>query len=89
MSELIPAGARGRAVAIERNLIAFGIDIAYYYNIGMSYKTGPAQWRAPIASQGAIIIAQVAWCYLLPESPRWLTPTYVLPDQILGTLESY
>ncbi|KAL8870827.1 MAG: hypothetical protein Q9174_003216 [Haloplaca sp. 1 TL-2023] len=73
VSELIHAKARGRAVAIEGNLIAFGIVIAYYYNIGMSYTTGPAQWRAPIASQGAIIIAQVAWTYFLPESPRWLT----------------
>ncbi|KAI4264671.1 MAG: hypothetical protein L6R38_000164 [Xanthoria sp. 2 TBL-2021] len=73
ISELIPAKARGRAVAIEGNLIAFGIVIAYYYNIGMSYTTGPAQWRAPIASQSAIIIARIAWCYLLPESPRWLT----------------
>lgn len=60
-------------MAIEGNLIAFGIVIAYYYNIGMSYTTGPAQWRAPIASQGAIILAQVVWTYLLPESPRWLT----------------
>ncbi|KAL8852639.1 MAG: hypothetical protein Q9221_002519 [Calogaya cf. arnoldii] len=55
ISELIPAKARGRAVAIEGNLIAFGIV------------------RAPVASQRAIIIAQIAWCYLLPESPRWLT----------------
>ena len=39
----------------------------------MSYTTGPAQWRAPMASQGALIIAQVFWTYFLPESPGWLT----------------
>lgn len=52
-------------MAIEGNLIA------YYYDIGMPYTTGLAQWRAPIASQRAVIIAQMEWCHLLPESPRW------------------
>lgn len=59
-------------MAIEGNDIAFGIVIAYYYNIGLSYTTGPAQWRAPIASQGAIILAQIAWTMLLLGSLRWL-----------------
>jgi len=62
---------RGRHVAIGGNLIAFAIVIAYYYNIGLSYTTSPAQWRALIASQGAIILAQIAWTALLSESPRW------------------
>ena len=43
VSELISAKSKGRHVAIEGNLIAFGIVLAYYYNIGMSYTTGPAQ----------------------------------------------
>ena len=73
VSELIPAKTRGRHVSIEGNLIALGIVVAYYYNIGMSYTTGAAQWRAPIASQGFIIILQIFWTMLLPESPRWLT----------------
>jgi len=74
VSELVPPKTRGRHVAIEGNLIAFGIVLAYYYNIGMSYASnGAAQWRAPIATQGVIILAQVAWTYILPESPRWLT----------------
>jgi len=51
VSELIPAKSRGRHVAIEGDLIAFAIVIAYYYNIGLYYATGPAQWNAPIASQ--------------------------------------
>ncbi|KAI9815140.1 MAG: hypothetical protein M1827_002983 [Pycnora praestabilis] len=73
VSELTPAKSRGRHVALEGNLIAFGIVVAYYYNIGLSYITGPAQWRAPIASQGVIIIAQILVVLVLPESPRWLT----------------
>jgi MFS family permease len=73
VSELTPARSRGRHVAIEGNLIALGIVIAYYFNIGLSYTTGPVQWRTPIAAQGIIILAQIGWVYLLPESPRWLT----------------
>lgn len=72
VSELVPARSRGRHVAVQGNLIAFGIIIAYYFNIGMSYATGPVQWRLVIAFQIAIIILQVLWTWLLPESPRWL-----------------
>jgi MFS family permease len=73
VSELSPAKSRGRLVATEGSLIAFGIVIASFYNIGMSYTTGPAVWRAPIASQIIFIILQVALVLILPESPRWLT----------------
>lgn len=59
-------------VAAEGSLIAFGIVIASYYNIGMYYAKGPVVWRAPIASQLIFIIAQVAMVAVLPESPRWL-----------------
>lgn len=70
--ELIPAKRRGRDVAIAGNLIAFGIVIANYINIGLSYTTGPVQWRTPIAIQGIFIILQIIWTLFLPESPRWL-----------------
>lgn len=73
VSELSPAKSRGRLVAMEGSLIAFGIVIASYYNIGMSYATGPVVWRAPIASQIIFIVLQVALVLVLPESPRWLT----------------
>lgn len=59
-------------MAIEGNLIALGIVIAYYFNIGLSYSSGAVQWRTPIAAQGLFILAQVGWVYFLPESPRWL-----------------
>ncbi|KAL6242282.1 hypothetical protein RBB50_010830 [Rhinocladiella similis] len=72
VSELSPAKSRGRMVAAEGSLIAFGIVIASYYNIGMYYAKGPVVWRAPIASQLIFIIAQVAMVAVLPESPRWL-----------------
>lgn len=73
VSELVPAKSRGRHVAIEGNLIAFGIVIAYYLNIGMSYASGPVQWRFVIAFQIVIIFFQVLLTLMLPESPRWLS----------------
>jgi hypothetical protein len=73
VSELVPSKTRGRHVAIEGNLIAFGIVIAYYFTIGMTYASGPIQWRLVIAAQLIIIFFQVIWTMKLPESPRWLT----------------
>ncbi len=72
VSELNPAKSRGPHVAIKGNHIAFGIVIAYCYNIDLSYATGPALWRAPLASQGAIISAQIGWTMLLLGSLRSL-----------------
>jgi len=60
-------------VAVEGSLIAFGIVIACYFNIGMYYANGPVVWRTPIAAQLIFIIAQVALVVILPESPRWLS----------------
>lgn len=60
-------------VAAEGSLIAFGIVIACYFNIGMYYANGPVVWRTPIAAQLIFIIAQVALVMVLPESPRWLS----------------
>jgi MFS family permease len=84
VSELSPAKSRGRLVSIEGNLIAFGVVVAYFFNIGMSYlpPSNPAEWRVPIAFQGAFIITQIVLVYFLPESPRWLTKrTYTFNDQ--------
>lgn len=67
---------------MEGSLIAFGIVIASYYNIGMSYATGPVVWRAPIASQIIFIVFQVALVLVLPESPRWLTKRMLPPASL-------
>ncbi|KAK5216900.1 hypothetical protein LTR72_010270 [Exophiala xenobiotica] len=72
LCELLPAKRRGRDVSTAGDLIASGIIIAYYFNIGLSYTTGPVQWRLPIAFQGVFIILQLTWTKYLPESPRWL-----------------
>ncbi|RAK93772.1 general substrate transporter [Aspergillus costaricaensis CBS 115574] len=87
VSELSPAKSRGRLVSVEGNLIAGGIVVAYFFNIGMSYlpPSNPVEWRVPIAFQGVFIIAQVLLVYVLPESPRWLTK-YGRHDEALDIL---
>lgn len=84
VSELVPAKSRGRHVAIEGNLIAFGIVLAYYFNIGMSYTTGPVQWRLVIAFQLVIIIFQVLWTMMFPEFPRWLSQRKYICSQAVA-----
>lgn len=49
----------------------------------MSYTTGPAVWRAPIASQMIFIAVQVALILVLPESPRWLTKRMLTPSSLM------
>jgi hypothetical protein len=83
VSELVPAKNRGRHVAIEGNLIAFGIVIASYFNIGMSYASGAVQWRLVIAFQIVFIFLQVFWVFLLPESPRWLSQSMFVSKTLL------
>ncbi|OJJ02059.1 hypothetical protein ASPVEDRAFT_132485 [Aspergillus versicolor CBS 583.65] len=74
VSELSPAKSRGRLVSVEGNLIAGGVVVAYFFNIGMSYLSpyNPVQWRLPIAFQALFIVLQVFLVFFLPESPRWL-----------------
>ncbi|KAE8358133.1 general substrate transporter [Aspergillus caelatus] len=74
VSELSPAKSRGRLVSVEGNLIAAGVVVAYFFNIGVSYlpPTDPVNWRLPIAFQVVFIVAQVGLVFFLPESPRWL-----------------
>lgn len=72
-----------------KEFITFGIVIAYQYNIGTSYTSGPPQWRAPIASQGAVITAQVAWRSLLPETPRWPTKYIISGTEEIITTDRF
>jgi len=67
LCELLPDKRRGRDVSTAGNLVASGIIIAYYFNIGLSYTAGPVQWRLPIAFQGVFIILQLIWTKSLPE----------------------
>ena len=71
ISEIAPAGLRGRlAGSFQLNIVA-GIFIAYLTNFGFS-GLGPDAWRWML---GVMTIPAVLFAVLLfriPESPRWL-----------------
>jgi MFS family permease len=50
-SELCEANKRGRLVASEPLFVGVGIEIAYWFDYGMSFSTGSIAWRLPIACQ--------------------------------------
>ncbi|KEF62779.1 uncharacterized protein A1O9_00752 [Exophiala aquamarina CBS 119918] len=72
VSETSKAQNRGKLVATQLSIAAFGIVIAYWMNYGFFHLTGQIVWRFPIAFQ--IVFALITMCIIpwLPESPRFL-----------------
>ncbi|KAL3301636.1 hexose carrier protein, partial [Colletotrichum asianum] len=71
-SELCPPTTRGRLVSADVMFVGIGINIAYWFNFGMSYVGGPIAWRLPISIQALFAIGVIFLVFALPESPRWL-----------------
>ncbi|KAF4412411.1 Sugar transporter STL1 [Colletotrichum fructicola Nara gc5] len=71
-SELCPPTTRGRLVSADVMFVGIGINIAYWFNFGMSYVGGPVAWRLPISIQALFAIGVIFLVFALPESPRWL-----------------
>lgn len=42
---------RGRLISSEVLFTAVGIVVAYWFDFGMSFVSGPIAWRLPIAMQ--------------------------------------
>lgn len=58
----------------EGSLIAGGITISYWLDLGFSFlDPSSVAWRFPIAFQNVFAIIIFAFVLPLPESPRWLT----------------
>lgn len=71
-SELCEAEKRGRLVSSEPLFVGVGIEIAYWFDYGVSHLSGDIAWRLPIACQVIFAFVVVAMTFGLPESPRWL-----------------
>ncbi|KAF2260664.1 general substrate transporter [Lojkania enalia] len=71
-SELCEAEKRGRLVSSEPLFVGVGIEIAYWFDYGMSFTTGSIAWRLPIACQMIFAILVIILVFGLPESPRYL-----------------
>ncbi|ETS75143.1 hypothetical protein PFICI_13627 [Pestalotiopsis fici W106-1] len=71
-SELCEAEKRGRLVSSEPLFVGVGIEIAYWFDYGMSFVPGSVAWRLPIACQMLFAFLVIFLVLGLPESPRWL-----------------
>ncbi|KAH8891601.1 putative Myo-inositol transporter 1 [Thozetella sp. PMI_491] len=71
-SELCEANKRGRLVSSEPLFVGVGIEIAYWFDYGMSFTSGSLAWRLPIACQVIFAFIVIGLVFGLPESPRHL-----------------
>lgn len=71
-SELCKREHRGRLVTSEVLFTAVGVSIAYFFDYGMSFTSGPIAWRLPIALQIPMAASVALLVVGLPETPRWL-----------------
>lgn len=73
VSETAQSNRRGSMVAVQLNIVIFGIVLAYWLDYGtIRNLTGEAVWRFPIAFQIVFAVVTLATIMFLPESPRWL-----------------
>ena len=72
-SECSKSHHRGQLVMLEGALIAGGITISYWLDLGFSFlDPSSVAWRFPIAFQNVFALIIFAFVMPLPESPRWL-----------------
>jgi sugar porter (SP) family MFS transporter len=69
LSEIAPAGSRGRLSGLNQLMISSGILLAYLVNLALS-PFGAWRWMFALAAVPAI--ALFAGALFQPESPRWL-----------------
>lgn len=71
ISEIAPAGRRGKLVGLFQFNVVFGIVVSYLSNYLIG-RTGEHSWRLMLGIQAipsAIFLLLLRW---VPESPRWL-----------------
>lgn len=71
ISEIAPAGYRGRLAGMFQFNIVFGIVIAYLSNALLA-GAGENAWRWMLGVAAFPSVVYTICCLLIPESPRWL-----------------
>ncbi len=71
ISEIAPPGHRGRLAGMFQFNIVFGIVIAFLSNALLSGLGGNA-WRWMLGVAAFPSLLYTAFCFYIPESPRWL-----------------
>ncbi|EIW74800.1 general substrate transporter [Coniophora puteana RWD-64-598 SS2] len=71
-SETCAGQIRGTLVCLNSTVTIIGLVIAYWLDYGMSFVSGPAQWRLPVGFQAFFALCLLFQAMTLPDSPRWL-----------------
>ena len=71
ISEIAPAGQRGRLAGMFQFNIVFGILVAFLSNALLA-GIGANAWRWMLGVAAFPALLYTALCFLIPESPRWL-----------------
>jgi len=71
ISEISPAGSRGKLVGLFQFNVVLGILIAYLSNYFIG-QTGEESWRWMLGVQAFPSLLFFGLIFLVPESPRWL-----------------
>lgn len=85
ISEVSPAGKRGRLVALFQFNIVFGILISFLSNYLLS-QGGEDDWRWMLGVQAFPSALFLFLIYFIPESPRWLILKKGATDKALKIL---
>ncbi len=72
ISEIAPAGYRGRLAGMFQFNIVLGIVIAFFSNYVIAKIGGDNAWRWMLGVAAVPSVIYSAMCLGLPESPRWL-----------------
>ena len=72
ISEITPAGKRGRLVATYQFMIVFGILIAFFSNFIIGRLGGENAWRWMLGVEAVPALAYLLLVLGIGESPRWL-----------------
>ncbi|KAG6852503.1 hypothetical protein C0991_011461 [Blastosporella zonata] len=74
VSECAPKEVRGRITGLFQIMVAIGVMISYFINLGISLhiKTGPKIWRIPFGFQLVPAGIMLFGLLTVKESPRWL-----------------
>ncbi|TFK68388.1 sugar transporter [Pluteus cervinus] len=74
VSECSPKEVRGRITGLFQIMVALGVMISYFINlgVGLHVKTGLNMWRIPFGLQLVPAGMMVLGLFTVKESPRWL-----------------
>ncbi len=72
ISEIAPAGVRGKMVSLNQLTIVLGISVAFFSNYFLSHLPESVNWRWMLGVEAVPAFLFFLLLFSVPESPRWL-----------------